>query len=237
MKTPFLLVLAALFSVLAPPVSAMPESLPVEVALLYQKLINEMPSYDRYIYSNKDIILPDNETARSEVLEKHRDDLRLFYEKASRDTLIVSHSPLKLSDVDLAKKRFAFDMNPDEPLIFRPSEGESYGVFIRNALETIFLVPPYIAYQEIAAAENLTTPGTEVSVELILKPLGADRKPIRLNKELIRPILADAVSLKVFDASGKTILEKRFGGWLPEEADETGETPSPARSPLFPPRF
>lgn len=224
-----LLCAAALFlSLLTPPpalaqdIAPQAETLPIEVALLYHKLLKQDPPYEQLIYSNQSLVKSADGFGQTALIGQQRSALQKMYEGLGDKTLIHSSYRMHMKGVVSDQRRLDLSgIDADIPLIYPLNDSNRYGVFIRNAREVTQLTPPYAFDNFPDLAFRFNTGKVVLPVELTLKPVAADTKDFALgNGGRVHVILADVVQINVEDEQGKRVLlQKRFKDWQPDVSD------------------
>jgi hypothetical protein len=195
------------------------DSLPIEVALAYYKILGAEPNYAAMIYQNKNLIKNTKGFGQEALREQQKKALQEAFAKTTKDSVLFSSKKMFLDTVDVANRRLVLTgLEPDIPLIFPLSDTDKYGVFIRNVAEVVSMVPPYEFDDFVSLNYEQNHKHFLLPTEITLKPVAADVNDFMLNSgTAVHVLVADIVEIKIIDSSGKRLLlQKRFKNWSPE---------------------
>jgi len=206
------LFLGAMMPALAQGPSTAEPSLPVEVKLLYFKLLNRTPDYDDIIRNNP--TFKDNPARLNNpvVLDQQRNMLKGLYDKTGLNQKLVIRKKLNFVSVDLSRRTaITQPITIDDPVIYRFSDTEKYAIFIRNPKDIETLKPPF-EFDDFAALNLISNYGADAT--MIVQPLAADPQDFTLKSgDVVHVILAKVTALSIDQPDGsKLILDKRFDG-------------------------
>lgn len=186
-------------------------TIPLEVALIYHKLLNVTPNFDQLAqYSPK----LDNvgSFGRDALLAQEKSNLEHVFKNTKRDQLIVIEQTMAIADIDPQAERLSMkNLDGDTPFTFEVGD-TTYGVFIRN---TDFIDPIKGAFQKIPSWSSLINnyqSKRHVIVELLLRPRGADDTNFTTyDDRTVKPIITDLIDLKIIDPrfTNNMLLHKR----------------------------
>ncbi len=189
------------------------ESLPIEIQLVYMKLLKQVPNYETLISSNS-ALKQANETEVDPIaFLKNKKLLTDLYDHAGMNTPIYGHGKLSVTNVDATTRIPTFKPPlSDEPLVFTTETGESFGVFIRNTKTLETIQPPYVSINADELQKTIYSFPEGIPVDYVLKPIAADTKDYTTpDGKPVHVILADVIDLKVYTAKGDyLILHKNF---------------------------
>ncbi len=195
------------------------ETLPIEVALMYSKLIKEEPNLDFLVFANPVFRSDPSKFSEPEAVKAQRDALDKIYKGFTADTLFFAEKD-KIKAEALSDEPGVIKirgLEPDQPIVYELTDSARYGVFLRNATETLRVTGPY-EKEDIGALMTLSDEErAKLVVELTLKPIAADQEPYRMEDDTeVKLLLANIVELKLFTADkDKLLLQKRFKNWKP----------------------
>lgn len=213
-------------STAAPSVPSPPyaETLPVEVSLMYSKLLKDTPNFDFLVFANPDFRKNIERYSDASAVKKEKAALEAIYNGFNEQTLFYSEKTVQmnLSDADIEVIKIR-GIEPFEPIIYEMTSTDKYGLFIRNASSTLRLSPPF---EVLEASRILDMPDdalAEVVAEMTIKPLVADREdfeiesdPLMRRSKKVKVLVGDIVELKLFDKDKEhLLLQKRFKNWKP----------------------
>jgi hypothetical protein len=182
------------------------ETLPIEIKMLYMKLLKQQPDYDALVTANLS-----TETTAQQLQQQH--SLKTIYDHAGTRTPLFVKQKLVITHVDMATQIITFkEPSASDPILFTLGAGESYGVFIRNADILKSLAPPFKFINIEQANAMALSSSPELPVEYVLMPLVADPTDFTLaDGKTVHVILADVIDFKAFlpDRS-RVILHKNF---------------------------
>jgi hypothetical protein len=186
-------------------------SIPLEVAMIYHKLINTAPNFDQLAqYSPR--LTSVGTFGREAILAEEKSNLEDVYKKTRRDTLIIVRLPLAVQNYDSEAQTLSLKtLDGDTPFTFDVG-ATTYGVFIRNAAFVSPITTPYLGTANWGNIQILQNTNRLALVELTLKPLGADDANFKtFDDQTVKPILADLIDIKVFDPqyTDNLLLHKR----------------------------
>ena len=224
--TTLMLASPALAQPVKPP--AVETALPIQMKMLYLKLLNRQPDYEAVIRENPTYQKDPNRFANATVMEQQRKMLQSLYDQAGTAQKILVRKPLQFTNVD-PDQRTAILKDPglDDPVVFRLGEGDTYALFIRNFADIKNLAAPY----EFDDFENLmgTAMGSKpVPAILTIQPIAADPEDFVLNtKEKVHVILGRVTALSFEQKNGeRLLLDKRF------DAKPALPIPTPVSGPV-----
>jgi hypothetical protein len=190
------------------------QTLPIEVALLYDKLSGTVPDFDAYIAANDSLQKTADQFGQNALLEQQRRMLKAIYDGFSEATVLksVKEIPITMPRPELRRIEM-MPVDPFDPILFRLSDDKVYGVFIRNAADLATLKPPF----EFEAIKGLDPTMMDKVAALTLRPIAADPEPFPLpDGTPVRVILADVVELRLYTLIDRRLmLQKRFKDWKP----------------------
>lgn len=194
------------------------ETLPIEVALMYYKLLKEEPNFDFLVFASPAFRKDPDKMSDENAVKAQRSALEKIYKSFTPQTVFYAVMPVKMdmqlmdtSTVELS------GIEPDAPVIYDMTSSEKYGVFIRNARDTFKMSQPF----EVIATDAILglTPEQRktMDAEMTLRPLASDREEFLTDDdERLRVIVADIVELKIYNEDHtKLLLQKRFKNWRP----------------------
>jgi hypothetical protein len=208
----------------APKTYASYETTPLEVALLYYKLLHIDPPYDSFIYNNEGLLKKTDGFGQGTVLNQQRDIMHKIYDGFNDTSIITSSSKVTIVSSPMDTEIVTMTgIAPDLPLIYKLSNNDRYGIFIRNAKETGIVSPPYALEDFNKLVSSYNGLKNIAPVELLLKPVVADAKPFRLNTgDDVKVVVADIVEMRILDRKHQQVLlKKRFKNWKPQEELKT----------------
>lgn len=194
-----------------PPVDAPP--LPIEIKMLYMKLLGQKPDYDAIIQSGAAYQENPARFANQAIMDQQRGMLKELYDRAGPDHAFVVQKDMKFMNVDVAARTADTQPIPfDEPIVFSMSPDEKYGLFLRNSKEIEHLSPPY-EFDELLALRGMAgIDGYLAPVRLTVVPLAADPEDFPLaNGDKVKVILAKIVAINVDSMEGdRLVLSKKL---------------------------
>lgn len=196
-------------------IGAPPEpTLPVEVALTYEKKSNKSPDFEALAKKSPSYIkAPD--FAKNVLLDKEKRALEDIYNSIDDKSGFVVFEDFHIKEIDRAGNSFSFkDFNENTNYTY-DFNGETYAVFIRN-IEDYQKLPLHKQtsfYIAGALVENTT-----IAAELILRPTFVDEKPFTLeDSSKAKLILSDIVDIKLIRyESGKVFYHDIATEWKPK---------------------
>lgn len=198
----------------------MRDTLPVETALMYDKLLNIQPDYAELMNLNPATRSDPKRFGNDALMKVQESSLRKIYDDfKAGDTVMMVKKRLKVIDVNNDKRLVAIDgLTPDEPFVYALTDTEQYGVFLRNAKDVLAMAPPY-EYDEFYLLAEYINPSITFPAEIIVQPVVADTQPFPMaDGSVVKPILADIVEITLLHPDGQRVaLVKRFNGWSPEK--------------------
>lgn len=210
------------------------EVLPVEVALMYHKLLERRPNLDVLVFANPSFRNNPEKIADADAIRKERELLEAVYNSFDKDTVffVEKNVDVEVKPTNLSVVR-VIGVEPYEPFIYEMTDAEKYGIFIRNARDTLMLRPPF-SQGLVANIVKQEDSSTEYIAEMVLKPLVADKEVYETEDgEKLKIIIADVVEIKLYDKDkSRLLLQKRFKNWTPvqkiKEQKEETLIPAPA---------
>lgn len=186
-------------------------TIPLEVAMIYHKLINTTPDFQQLAnYSPR--LDKVGSFGRDALLAEEKSNLEDVFKKTRRDTLIIVRVPLAIDSYDSTAETISLKtLDGDTPFTFDVGN-TTYGVFIRNASFVMPVSAPYLSNTNWGNIQILKNVNRLALVELTLKPLGADDADFTtFDDQTVKPILADVLDLKIFDPqyTDNMLLHKR----------------------------
>lgn len=199
------------------------DTLPLEIALIYHKLINSSPNFEEMAkYSPQYINSP--EIGKDLILTKQANFIENLYQTIDEETPIFVIDNFIIDEIkddsSVADKNTPSEDPDDENVLFRLPEmsiklhyiydfaGKTYIVFIRNAENFQILedTPTYVQNNFLSLARRKY----KVGAELRLKPVAADVKPYIKDGEPMRLILADFVLVRFIDNRNNQVLWEKI---------------------------
>jgi hypothetical protein len=184
-------------SIKAPPPPRM--TIPLEVALVYHKLLNTPPNFDQLAqYSPK---LENAGTfGREALLTQEKSTLENVYKNTKRDQLIVVQQAMAVDTINVEDQQISIkNLDGDTPFTFEVGP-TTFGVFIRN---TNFINPISAPFYKTPSWSTLAAnqrAQRHVILELTLRPRGADEANFTTyDDRIVKPIIADLIDLKIID--------------------------------------
>lgn len=202
-----------------PAESSFAETLPIEVNLMYLKLSKKDPNFDFLVFADPTFRDKEQRYSDSDNIKKQRDALQALFDSFNKDTVFYAEKTINLDAYFANNNTIKLEgIEPYEPILYPVTPTDVYGIFIRNARDTLRLRPPFeygvpSALMMIEAEKLKNLP-----VEMTLKPLVADVEPFYLEENKpIKVLVADIVEVKVYKDAEKTslLLQKRFKNWKP----------------------
>lgn len=199
-------------------VQLLEETLPIEVKILYYKLLGEIPDFAEIVNSNPALQKRKAEFGYEAILLEQKKMLETMYEDAGLHTMV--HAKRRMIINEMKPNVRAIKLEPlraDQPFLFEVGPGDTYGVFVRNTAELHDLKEPFVSDNIISLYANFIGNLRNLNVEFILKPLAADSHGFTMpDGSNVKVILADVVEMRILDPNGsEALLQKRFGGWTP----------------------
>lgn len=189
------------------------DSLPIEIHMLYLKLLNRQPDYSALIYSNPEFQSSPKKFGQEAILNQQFRLLQTLYNEAGKSKPIYLSKDIPVVEFSRGGRLLHFNAIPmTEPLLFPLDETDTYGVFIRNGDLLERVAPPY-EFDDFTSISNIITVKKGfIRAQFMLEPVAADDKPFPLeNGQSVHVVLADLIELKLIDeASGKLLLHKKF---------------------------
>lgn len=189
------------------------DSLPVEIKLLYMKLLNQTPDFDALIASNRSLNKVNDSFGQAALIAQQKSFLQNLYGKSGPQKNIFLSKKMVMNNANRDTRTLSLaPLNADEPIIMTMNDTEQYGVFLHNGALMETLVAPF-EFDDFSSLHNLTSSGkNKFDVHLTVKPIAADPNDFTLaSGESVHVILADIVRVKILDPfSGKLLIDKRF---------------------------
>lgn len=197
------------------------KSLPIAVAMLYEKLLGREPDFAALVtrYSSEDSQKPG---FGQEALVKQRIlALREIYESLNDQTVLPGQALWRIEGVNESEQSARLTLTPETHFAFTPFPDETYGVFIHNLDEVRDLKPPYLHYGIKDIAKVAKRDGASVEAYVLLRPIAADPEDFILEDGAsVKVLLAEIVEVKLFFPGRQTpFLHKRFNDWRPATED------------------
>ena len=208
------------------------ETLPIEVAMMYSKLLKEEPNFDFLVFANPAFREDPGKFSDPEAIKAERAALEKLYKSFTPETVFFAEKEkleIELPDEPPQSIKLR-GLEPDLPFIYGMTESDRYGLFIRNAQDSFDMVAPYEKVDWKALNELSEEDRTKLVAEVTLKPVASDRDPYKLEDETeVKIVLANLVELKLFTPDkSKLLMQKRFKNWKPY-------VPPPVAPPLIDP--
>lgn len=206
------------------------ESLPIEVSMMYSKLIKEEPNFDFLVFANPVFRNNPDKYADPEQIKVARNGLEKLYKSFNADTVFYAEKDVEVRmEADEGDVVHVRGIEPYEPIKYDLTDTEKYGVFIVNARETLNIEAPYEAKDLVALVSLPEKERKHLVAEITYKPLTVDRENFALESgEQVKVLVANIVELKLYNEDKTTLyFQKRFKGWKPPEP--------PKEDPLFKP--
>lgn len=195
----------------------MKDTVPIQVALMYDKLLNVQPDLVSLMELNP-YFKEDPQRFGNEVMRQQQlDELKKMYDGFGKETVFLVKKRLTIKNVDSETKKVTMEgLTPDDPFIFDLTEKDRYGIFLRNPDQALTLESPY-EFEEFYLLYGYQTKGTTFPTEIVVRPVAADKEPFPLaDGQSVKPVIADVVEITVLNPDGQRIaLIKRFNGWQP----------------------
>jgi hypothetical protein len=217
------------------------ETLPIEVALMYAKLNKEEPNFDFLVFANPAFRSDKRKFGDAESIKKERILLETIYKDMALDRTVF-HAEKTLDIITPFTDSTAIrtrGIEPFDPVVYEMTASDAYGVFIRNARDTLKLKVPFETgsigtFMEMDQKELAGLP-----VELTLRPLAVDREGyLTDSNRMLKVLIADVVEIKIYNKDKeKLLLQKRFKNWqpyVPPKEDETFKTDNLIPAPATP---
>lgn len=218
----------------APAQSAAPQTaLPIEIKMLYLKLLNREPDYDTIIRENPAYIADPRRFDNPVIMEQQRAMLKNLYNKSGKSQRLQVYKTIGYDYPDSDARTITTRPIPiTDPVIFRVSPTDVYAVFIRNPKDLETLAPPF-EYDNFVWLK--TAFNNEMNTLLTLQPLAADPEDVTLpSGETVHVVLAKVVRLSLDDPTGdRLLLDKKFEGnqGLPVPALQNPASPGQSLPP------
>lgn len=189
------------------------ETLPIEIKMLYYKLLNRTPDYYEIIYSNPEFQNNRHKFGQEVLVNQQHMLLQKLYNEAGKSKQLYVQKPMMASSMSFKGRSILFEpIAIDDPILYKVSDTDVYGIFLRNGNLLASLAPPY-EFDDFVSLEgaHMMQKG-RFNVQLVLEPVAADPTPFILdNGTSVNVILADIVELKLLeDRDQKLLLYKRF---------------------------
>ncbi len=192
--------------------AARPATIPLEVAMLYAKLLNVPPDFNALAKASPKI---ENtpEFGRDALITQERNALEGVFQATKRNSLITVRQNFAINSIAPSLQTIQFkDLDADSPINFEVAN-VTYGVFIRNAASMVLpLQAPFYRGGDWAALQKMALDKKQPMIELTLKPLGADSANFTTYRDqIVKPIMADLIEIKLYDPLDAThlLLDKR----------------------------
>lgn len=209
-----------------------PDTTPVEVLFLYDKMMRIKPFFEAMVYSSPAYRANPEAFAEYKTRKSIADALRGLYEHTGPETVVYQHPIVGIEDFDAQMRGITLTgIDPDQSFNFYASAVDPLAIFARNAREAAMMAPPYVHedFQAIAMLSDIDRQA--LTAEVTLKPLSVDVNNVKNDKWRTRTkvIVADVVEIKLFDPSGtRILLHKLFKGWTPPAVIKSGKIPGVA---------
>lgn len=186
---------------------ARPQTIPLEIAMIYHKLLNTNPDFNALARANPKIKNAP-EFGREALVAEERANLQRVFQTVKRDNLIVIRQSFPIASIAPTLQTIEFKyIDADTPFVY--SVGDvNYGVFIRNAANMVQpMQAPFNRGGDWATLQKMSIDKKSPIIELILKPLGADQSNFTTYQDdVVKPLIADLVEIKVYDPIDTTVL-------------------------------
>lgn len=194
------------------------QSLPVEVALIYSRLLGQPVDYDALMVLNETQATDKAAFGQAALRAYQREGLKKIYDSYGDDTVLYVRKRVIFDTVDSGLRTAKItNILSDEPFLYNLTATDRYGVFVVNAKELEEIKPPYRYDDFPHLVSSGPGPTKTYPAEIILKPVAADTQPFTLKDGTsVKPLLTHIVDIMVFDENGKDIvIHKRFKDWMP----------------------
>jgi hypothetical protein len=194
------------------------ESLAVEVAMMYYKLLNQQPNFDFLVFANPVFRNDPAKMGDSEMIKQERAMLKAVYDSFTPNSIMFAEREV---DVEVKAPDFTTirvtGIEPYEPFTYEMTTADQYGIFIRNARDTLRLKAPFITGSPRAFIQKKSDEAPKYIAELTLKPLIADKELFETEEgDRLKIIVADVVEIKLYNEDKSVLLlQKRFKDWSP----------------------
>ena len=204
------------------------ETLPIEINLMYLKLSKKEPNFDFLVFANPSFRQTEQRVSDSDNIKKERDALQAMFESFTPNTVFYAEKNINLDAYFANNNTIKTEgIEPYDPILYPVTPTDVYGIFIRNARDTLRLRPPF----EYGTPSSLMMVEEDklkdLPAEMTLKPLAADIEPYYTeDNKPIKVIVADIVEIKIYKDKEKTtlLLQKRFKNWKPVVEDKKFKT-------------
>ena len=189
-----------------------PETIPLEVAMVYAKLLNARPAFDE-LAQNSPRLQDAPEFGRDALIAEEKAKLEKVFAQIKRNNLIITRLPMAIGSIAPSLQTLEFKgLDADTPFTY-PVGPVTYGVFIRNAAAmTNPIQAPFFKGNDWSTLQSLSIGNQMPMVELTLKPMGADEQNFTTYQDdIVKPIIADLIEIRILDPKDNShlLLSKR----------------------------
>ncbi|MDB5478252.1 MAG: hypothetical protein JWM96_747 [Alphaproteobacteria bacterium] len=197
-----------------------PEALPLEIGLLYNKLLERTPNYDSLLASNPSLRRGSPSYVGDARLVEQKIFLQGLYNSYSANTPMVVSRFLKVEEVNTQLRSALLQtIEMDDPVIYQIG-GENYGIFLRNGKAISALAPPY-EFDNFDMLQSYTEKGKgPVRASILIRPVAADPEDfIMPSGAKIHVILAEAMAVEITAPREKRIIVYKKFEVAPRDAN------------------
>lgn len=203
-----------------PATTPIPDTVPVQVALMYDKLLGIKPDFQAIMELNQNLKEDPTKFGNDVLRKQQMAILQKTYAEQSKDSVFLIKRRVTVKKVDDATQTVTIDgLTDTDPFLFPLTDDDQYGIFLHNSKDMLSFGPPF-EYKYFYSFAGYEIKDKTFPLEILVRPVAADRQPFPLEDGTqVKPVIADIVQITILDPDGKQVaLVKRFNGWQPQGA-------------------